>query len=179
MDDKKKTKEQLIAELEELRKRNDEPGTTEPEFKKEKDTLIKDNEFFQQIFYAMDDPIYVMDENYRFIYLNKKSCDVWKRDKKELLNKTIFDLYENNDAIKHKEEHDLVFETRKPATNDFEVELHGEKYTYSILKSLLTNSEKDEKFIVGICRDITERKNLKMNAQKQVNSNLSDFLQEV
>ena len=123
------------------------------------ESLIKDNNILNFILDTLDDPIYVMDENYRHIYLNEKSCKVWQRDWEDLINKSIFELYDEETAKKLKKDDDLVFEKGITVENDLHVDLHGEKFVFSISKSLLTDSQKNKKYIVGVCRDVTDRYN--------------------
>ncbi|MFC1551583.1 PAS domain S-box protein [Candidatus Latescibacterota bacterium] len=159
MNDSKKTKDRLIAELNELRKQVSLPDSKDLNQKHSFEFLKNENQFFNYIFDSLDDPIYVMDRNYRYVYLNDKSCEVWQQDRNVLLKKTYSDLFDKESAKKLKEEDDLVFEKGKTVQNDLHVELHGEMFVYSITKSLFITAHNKNKYIVGICRDVTKQKN--------------------
>ena len=84
MEDKNKTKEQLIKELEKLRRRINKLEISESEYKQSKDTL----EFLSSVTQQVKDSIIVTDTDFKITFVNKATENLFGYSQKELLGKS-------------------------------------------------------------------------------------------
>ena len=92
MDDKKKTKAQLIAELEELRKRNAEFYAKEAEYKKVDEELLKRSQLFKTVFHSVPIGLALNEiDGEKLIIANETFWEAYKVPKEAC--KTISDFF--------------------------------------------------------------------------------------
>ena len=115
-------------------------------------------EFLDNILNTLDDPIFVKDEQHRWVLLNDSSCLVMGGDRKDLIGKTDYDIFPKEQADVFWEKDNLVFETGKININEEEITWNGKLHTISTKKSLYIDAIKESKYLVGNIRDITEQK---------------------
>ena len=128
------------------------------ERKQAEEELKKSKEFLDNIINALDDPVFVKDEQHCWVILNDKACELMGRPREELIGKSDYDLSPKEEADRLWEIDKLVFETEETKINEEEITWHGEIHTISTKKSVFTDSVNGKKFIAGTIRDITERK---------------------
>jgi PAS domain S-box-containing protein len=92
MQDKHKTKEQLIIELHELRKRVAELEGDKAESKRAAEALRESEERYRTIMNQAADAIFVHDETGRILDVNRKACQSLDCAREELLSKSIGDI---------------------------------------------------------------------------------------
>ncbi len=173
MDDMNKTQTQLIAELEKLRKRNTEFEAAETECKKTEEEIRKSKVFLDTIINAIDDLVYVIDEKHQYILINDKCCEVDELTRDEILGKSDYDFLPKEDADRFRKIEEKVFKTGETAYSDDVENYRGKTHIYSTSKSLLKDTLTGEKYIVGISRDISERKKAEESLkerQKELNN---------
>jgi len=115
-----------------------------------------DAAFLSQIVESIGDPVFVKDEQHRWVFLNQAFCEFIGFRREDLLGKSDYDFFPAEQADIFWEKDDLVFANG-------EINVNIEKATtstnrLSILstrKSILTDS-RGNKFLLGIIRDITE-----------------------
>jgi PAS domain S-box-containing protein len=120
--------------------------------------LRRSKEFLDNIIDALDDPVFVKDEQHRWVILNHRACELMGRPRQELIGKTDHDLFPKEQADVFWEKDALVLATGETNINEEEITWHGVLHTISTKKSLLIDSVTGRKFIVGTIRDITESK---------------------
>jgi len=76
MKDEDKTKEQLISELVELRRRITEPKTSEIEHKRAEETLRESEQRFRELAESLPEIIYEIDESGNLTFLNRVGLEV-------------------------------------------------------------------------------------------------------
>jgi len=115
-------------------------------------------DFFEEILDHIKDPVFVKDDQHKFILLNNASCDFFGIDRDEILGKTDFDVFPENEASIYREKDIEVFNSGIANKNiESFTDTSGNKFIISTKKSLYTTAA-GEDFLVVIVRDITELK---------------------
>jgi two-component system cell cycle sensor histidine kinase/response regulator CckA len=131
--------------------------------------LKQSREYLNQIINCIADPIFVKDDQHRFLLINDAFCAFCKIPKEELLGKTDSDLLPKHVADSIWEMEEVVYQTGKESeTEDNLADGRGDNHVVMVKKALLTD-KKGGKQIVGVIRDITEHKRLEaqfMQSQK-------------
>jgi len=119
---------------------------------------VEPNPFLDQIINSISDPLFVKDRQHRWVLLNNAYCDFAGRRREEIIGKTIRDLFSKAEADVFWSTDEGVFNTGKESiSEDKFTNARGMVRTVITQKTLYTNG-KGEKFLVGIIRNITERK---------------------
>jgi len=123
-----------------------------------KDELIRTREFLNNIINAVADPIFVKDEQHRWIVLNDSFCKFMGYKKEEVIGKSDHDFFPPEEAKVFWEKDELVLLSGEENENE-EYFTDAGHITHTILtkKSAFTNKD-GKKVLVGTIRDITERK---------------------
>ena len=151
------------------------------ERKRAEEELKRPKAFLANIINALDDPVFVKDQEHRWVILNDAACKVMGRPREELIGKTDYDLFAKEQADVFWEKDNLVFETGQTNVNEEEITWHGKLHTISTKKSLFIDSITGKKFITGTIRDITERKKSELSQNElikkvdKINRELNDF----
>ncbi|MDD4651823.1 MAG: ATP-binding protein [Methanothrix sp.] len=120
--------------------------------------LRKSREYLNKIVNAIGDPIFVKDRDHRLIMVNDAECRLAGRTREELLGRTDYEFFPKEQVNIFWERDELVFETGKEDTNEEKItDAQGNICTIITKKTLLANND-GKKFIVGVIRDITKRK---------------------
>ena len=122
--------------------------------------LSASNEFLNNITNALDDPVFVKDEQHRWIMLNDKACHLMGCPREELIGKSDYDLFPKEQADVFWEKDDFVLKSGETHNNVEKITWHGKLHTISTQKSLYIDPLSEEKYIVGTIRDITDEKKL-------------------
>jgi PAS domain S-box-containing protein len=126
--------------------------------KKTARAMRESKDYLDAILNTISDPVFVKDRKHCFVVLNEGFCRFSGHTRENLLGKSDYDFFPKDEADIYWEKDEEVFRTR--ATNENEESLTdagGNRHTIVTKKSLYRN-EAGEEFIVGIIRDITERK---------------------
>lgn len=143
MEDKKKSKEQLLKELKKLRKNKD---------------------LFENLLKSIPVSLYFKDKEGRLIHVSKH---FWEQaggpsvnSEKDLIGKTDFDLFGGKLAKVARRDEEHIMKTKKPIINRLEVSStpEGETVYLSSTKAPMTDSKGNVIGIVGMTQDITKRK---------------------
>ena len=114
--------------------------------------------FITDIFNSIADPIFVKDDEHRWILLNDAACDLVGYSRDELLGKSDYDFSPKEQADVFWERDEWVLTTGKTDRNEEESTDHqGITRTLSTQKSLLVD-DLGNRFLVGTIRDISDRK---------------------
>lgn len=165
--------EEMRAQEEEMRQNMEELQATQESLNresKEKEKVQHEIErtknFLQQVINALPDPIFVKDQDHRFVILNDAVCEFngWNRD--EVLGKTDFDFFAKNEAqVMYDNEEDLL-KTKKDVEVEMEATRSGKK-TYVIDKKRVIEDDEGKRFIVGINIDISQLKKTERDLAKE------------
>ncbi len=114
--------------------------------------------FLFQIINAISDPIFIKDRQHRWVLFNNAFCDLMGRDREELIGKSDSDFFSKAEADELWEKDELIFtsgiscEHEEYLTDAFDI-----TNLIAAKKSVFTD-ETGNQFLVGVIRDITERK---------------------
>lgn len=114
--------------------------------------------FLTSLIDNLADPVFVKDEQHRWIVLNDAFCRFMGRPREELLGKSDYDFSPKAEADVFWAKDQLVFETGEGNTNE---EAHtnaaGEQHTISTKKARFFDAE-GKAYLVGVIRDVTDAK---------------------
>ena len=128
------------------------------ERKRAEDALRGSRDYLDKIINSIGDPIFVKDRQHRFILVNNALCALANRTCDEFIGKTDYDFFPREQVDVFLKKDEVVFETGKENVNEETImDSQGVSRTIVTKKTLYTDAS-GEKSIVGIIRDITERK---------------------
>jgi PAS domain S-box-containing protein len=127
----------------------------------QEEELRNSREFLNAILDRVPDPIFIKDEQHRWILVNEKFCEITGAPREELLGKSDHDYF-------RKEEADLFWKVDEEVFNTGKENFSEESITSATTgtplfldtKKALYQGAHGEKFIVGIGRDVTAQKSI-------------------
>lgn len=120
--------------------------------------LSESRNYLEKIIDSVADPIFVKDAGHRWVLVNEAMSIFMGYPREELLGRTDHDFLPEREADIFREKDDLVFQSGAENVNEEEFTgVHGMVHTI-VTKKTRYLDEKGQKFIVGIIRDITGRK---------------------
>lgn len=126
----------------------------------------RSKEFLQQVFNTVADPIFVKNEKHQWVVLNDAYCRLIGCSKNNLLNKLEYDFFPKNEADAFRENDEYVFKTQKLLENEETLtDMNGKLHQIATKRSLHKDAA-GNLFLVGVIRDITERKYLEKELQR-------------
>ena len=156
MKDEDKTKEQLINELAESRRRIAELEALVDECKKAEEELREAQKYAQDIIHSSLDMIIAVDEDRRIIEFNEAAQRAFGYSREEILRKHVEILYTNpQDGIEIQES---IKETGKFTGEVTNTRKNGEVFSSFLSASVLRDTKGRFIGFMGISRDITHRK---------------------
>ena len=137
--------------------------------------LRRSKEFLNTIINTIPDPIFVKDRNYRWVVLNEAFSRFLGYPLAELIERSDYDVFPQAEADVFRQQDDTVFHTERENHNE-EAFTDRNGFTHQIeTKRSLHKDAAGNRFLVGIIRDITERKrmedDLKRTTAELVQSN--------
>ncbi|WP_179319610.1 PAS domain S-box protein [Winogradskyella helgolandensis] len=155
------------------------------ERKNAEEQVIKSEKYLENIINNIGDPVFVKDEHSHILLVNNAFCNLLDLPKEDIIGKT---LAENVSPS----ERDEAFRIDKQVIDSGIDSINEETMTLSDKETLIISTKKtrfidrsNTKFLVGVIRDITERKkteleleNYKNNLEKLVESRTSELEKE-
>ncbi|MCP4538386.1 MAG: PAS domain S-box protein [Chloroflexi bacterium] len=127
------------------------------ERKRTEQTLECSEQFLSDLLNHIPDPIFVKDEQHRWIMLNDAYCKASGYSREELLGKSDHDFYPKEQADIFWEKDNLVFESTLAYENEETfTDAKGNVHTILTKKAMFKDSS-GAQVLVGIAHDITER----------------------
>jgi len=161
MEDKEKTREELVEEIELLKRRITELEKLELEHKREEEALRKERNLLRTIIDNLPDYVYIKDTGSRYIVSNKAHARfLGKETPGGVIGKTVFELFPRELAEQYAADDKKIIQTGQPLLNREErsVDETGNEVWNSTTKVPLRNSDGKVVGLVGIAKDITKRK---------------------
>jgi PAS domain S-box-containing protein len=143
------------------------------ERKQVEEALRESRDFLDKIINSIGDPIFVIDRQHRHILVNDALCALANRTREEFIGKTSYDFFPMEQVKVFLQKDEVVFETGEENVNEETItDSQGVTHTVVTKKTLYTDTS-GNKSIVGIIRDITDRK----KAEEELRQN-RDHLEE-
>ncbi len=137
------------------------------ERKKAEEKANEERFFLESIINTVPDPIFVKDEDYSFILVNDALCEFLGHPREELIGKTDYDFFPEEEADVFREKDEQVFEKGETVTNVERItDSSGLEHIISTKKSLFELSTPSQKILVGVIGDITKRKKAEEELRK-------------
>ena len=122
-------------------------------------------EFLSKIANSISDPIYVADRQHRYVLANDALCALAGRKREQILRRSDYDFFPKEQVDLFWEKDEIVFETGEENENEEEItDSSGVTRTVATKKTLYKDRH-GNRFIVGIIRDITRRKEAEVALQ--------------
>jgi diguanylate cyclase (GGDEF)-like protein/PAS domain S-box-containing protein len=156
MKEEKKTKNQLIRELVDLRQRITEMEKSETERKLSEEALRESEEKYRSLVESTEDSIYLVDRNYRYLFINKKHISRMGFSGNEYLYKAFSEFHSPDETKWFIEKANKVFNTGESVRYEYK-SLRDGKY---FLQTFSPVKKADGKIVAVtvISKDITEYK---------------------
>ncbi|MCP2731629.1 CHASE2 domain-containing protein [Limnofasciculus baicalensis] len=120
--------------------------------------LKRSKEFLHTVIDTIPDPVFVKDKKHRWIILNPAYCNFVGYSLKTLMGKSDYDIFPPEEATAFWSHDELVFQTGTAQENEEQLtDSQGKTYLIATKKSLHKDAAGNI-FLVGVIRDITERK---------------------
>ncbi len=137
-------------------------------YKKTEQKIINQKNLMDEIFDYLPINIFTMDEEGKFIYVNKNTEESTGLNVNSIIGKTLFDIYPKHVAKELDKENEEIRKTRSPILSQHEIEIDKNiRYVYTG-KKIITTTEKKE-WLIGFSLDITQNilANKNLESQKQ------------
>jgi PAS domain S-box-containing protein len=181
MEDNKKTNKQLMKELKDLRKRIAELQKTEVRFCQLEKELIRERELFESFLDNIPISVYFKDREGRYLrvaksFLTQKGAPTTLDSIEQVIGKTDFDLFTKELAKSAREDELRIIKTGESIIDREESEIvDGEEVYLSTTKAPLKDEKGNVIGIIGITREVTEKKIL----EEKIKERLEELGKEV
>ncbi|NET27316.1 CHASE2 domain-containing protein [Okeania sp. SIO1I7] len=131
-----------------------------------KEEWQKSTEFLQSVIDAIPDPIFVKNKDHHRIVLNEAYGKFIGYSVEDLLIKTDYELFPQNEANIFWQQDELVFQTNQQQENEeYFTDARGITHIVATKRTLHQDAA-GNLFLVGVIRDITERKKMEENLKE-------------
>jgi PAS domain S-box-containing protein len=137
------------------------------ERKRAEETIRENEERYRTLAEAAHDSIFIVDRNGIFQYINHFAAKNFNLLPADIIGKSTFEVFPKEVAEQNMREFNQVFNTRVPFESERELEFNGEKRWMSYKLTPIISESGEIKTILGIARDITDRK----QAEEKIKSN--------
>ena len=122
--------------------------------------LQQSERFLDSVVNGIADPIFVKDEQHRWIALNDAFCQMFGRGWEEMIGKSDSDFFPPEQVKVFWEHDDKVLASDEVDVNEEEITSSEGLRTISTIKSAFTDPRTGKRVLVGTIRDITKRKEI-------------------
>jgi two-component system, sensor histidine kinase and response regulator len=128
------------------------------ERKRTEAALQYSRDYLDSIINTIADPIFVKDQQHRFVLLNDAFCNLVGENREVMIGKTVAVYCPPDEAQAIIEKDDMVFANGGGKSQDDHFTDHQGNHHIILTKKAVYEAQDGEKFLVGIIRDITELK---------------------
>ncbi|NJN73666.1 MAG: diguanylate cyclase, partial [Limnothrix sp. RL_2_0] len=128
--------------------------------------LGRSREFFHLIIDNIPDPVFVKDTDFKLTVVNEAFCQLINTTESDIIGKTDYDIFTPDEAEIFRHQEASVLETSQATeTEEVITNLNGETFAIATKRSLHRDGAGNI-FLVGVIRDITERKKLEADLRR-------------
>ncbi|TRO57554.1 PAS domain-containing sensor histidine kinase [Candidatus Bathyarchaeota archaeon] len=124
--------------------------------------LAQSTKFLEDTIESVPDLLYIKDKEGKFVFANDAYCRFHGRPKKDIIGKTVYDLYQKDHAENFAKHDETVFGKEEAiVTPDIPlIDSKGNQIIIQTIKAPLKDDQGQVTHLIGIARNITERKQL-------------------
>ena len=130
--------------------------------KQRTEDLARSEELLKTTIESTPDHIFVRDRDRKFVYVNDSYCRFLGKPRDMILGRTLYDIYPKEQADSLTREDDEVFKKglvfRRPDSTV--VDANGVEIVIDVIKAPLRDAQGNVTHLVGVGRDVTERKKM-------------------
>jgi PAS domain S-box-containing protein len=132
------------------------------------------HEFVESVFNRVGDPLFVKDHQHRLVLVNDAECKLAGRPRARLLGRTDYEFFPKQEVDTFWRQDDQVLTTGREDVNEEVItDARGAVRTI-VTKKTLHVSREGQPYVIGVIRDITDRKRVEEDARA-----LNDELQRL
>ena len=135
------------------------------EQRRTEEALQESRDFVEKIVDSISDPLYVVDRQHRYVLANDAMCALAGRSREHVLGRTNYDFFPGAQVDIFWKKDEIVFQTGEENENEEEITDALWRTRTIVTKKILYKDKAENKFIVGVIRDITERKKAELALQ--------------
>ncbi len=135
------------------------------EQRRTEEALQESRDFVEKIVDSISDPLYVVDRQHRYVLANDAMCALAGRSREHVLGRTNYDFFPGEQVDIFWKKDEIVFQTGEENENEEEITDALGRTRTIVTKKILYKDKAENKFIVGVIRDITERKKAELALQ--------------
>ena len=128
------------------------------EWKKAESAFKTYKDYLSNIINTIGDPIFVKDDNFRFVLANDALCKMLGMEREKIIGKTLGESLPKDQMDHFLEVDKKVLESGQENTCEEPLTGRDKKILTIVTKKTRYVDDKGSKFLVGVIRDITERK---------------------
>jgi len=124
--------------------------------------LVRSQQLLETTLESAPDFVYMKDKDMKYIYVNNSYCKFFGKTREQILGNTVYELYPKEQADIFTQEDRLVFEKGSSVFSpDLAItDVEGQVHTVNAIKTPVKDAEGNVTHLVGITRDITDRKRM-------------------
>jgi two-component system, cell cycle sensor histidine kinase and response regulator CckA len=122
--------------------------------------LAEAKKYLDKIINSIADPLFVKDRQHRWVLINEALHSLMGHTREEILGKSDYDYFPREEADIFWAKDEVVFTSGEEHVNEEMItDARGDVHIIATKKTLFTD-ERGEQFLVGVIRDITDRKRM-------------------
>jgi PAS domain S-box-containing protein len=130
-----------------------------------------------EILNLISEPLFIKDQNLKWIFINQAFCNFFGIEKKDLLDKTSNYLFSRKQSDLFENEDRLVIETGKESLIEEEITDNSGNKRFVVTKKKLFVDSRNKPYIIGSFYEITDHRRIE-NSIKQENTVLENRIKE-